>query len=215
MITLIDLLIKYQVLDLEKLMLKIYPKLNILPDEAIMLIHLISLSSQNNYQKHFPLSYKAINLKTGLDNKKSGLILKSLIEKGFIDICLEKKSNNKEQQFIDINGLFNKIELFLNKEIEEEKQRSDEANLKEVISLFELELQRSLTPAEIELIVSNKNVYKKSDYENAILEVSIKKNVTIKNVIDYLRRDRFINQEVSKQDEESIRSFLEQINRKP
>lgn len=210
----IDLLIKYQVLDLEKLMLKIYPKLNILPDEAVMLIHLISLSSQNNYQKHFPLSYKAINLKTGLDNKKSGLILKSLIEKGFIDICLEKKANNKEQQFIDITSLFNKIELFLNKEIEEEKLKATENNLKEVISLFELELQRSLSPAEIELLSSNKNLYKKSDYENAILEVSIKKTVTIKNVIDYLRRDRFINQEVSKQDEESIRSFLEQINRK-
>jgi len=195
-------------------MLKIYPKLNILPDEAVMLIHLISLSSQNNYQKHFPLSYKAINLKTGLDNKKSGLILKSLIEKGFIDICLEKKANNKEQQFIDITSLFNKIELFLNKEIEEEKLKATENNLKEVISLFELELQRSLSPAEIELLSSNKNLYKKNDYENAILEVSIKKTVTIKNVIDYLRRDRFINQEVSKQDEESIRSFLEQINRK-
>ena len=210
--TLIDELIKYQAIDLNKLVLKIYPKLNLLPQEAVMLIHLLSFYQQNN-QKCFALSYASLRNKTGVDKKENGLLIKALEDKNFIEIYLEKNKNDKEQETVDINKALIKIEEFLKKEKEDDKNKQIIQGLKEVISFFEIELGRTLAPNEITMLDEHKALYNRTDYENAIIEVSKKKKVTIKNCIDYLKTNAFINEKVNEDDEKTIQNFFASISK--
>ena len=211
-IILLDELIKYQVIDLNKLVLKIYPKLGLLPQEAVMLLHLLSVYQQNN-QKCYALSYASLRNKTGIDKKENGLLIKALEDKGFIEICLEKNKFDKEQESVDISNTLIKIEDYLNKERLEDLNKQIQQNLKDVISLFELELGRVLSPSESALLEENRNLYTKTDYENAIFEVSKKKKLSIKACIEYLKTNAFINEELDKDDEKSIQDFFASINK--
>lgn len=210
--TLIDELIKYQAIDLNKLVLKIYPRLNLLPQEAVMLIHLLSTYQQNN-QKCFALSYAQLRNKTGVDKKENGLLIKALEDKQFIEIYLEKNKNDKEQETVDINKALIKIEEFLKKEKEDDLNKQIQLQLKDVISFFEIELGRTLSPNEISLLDEYKTLYSKTDYEKAVIEVSKKKKISIKNSIDYLKTNAFINQKVNEEDERTIQAFFESINK--
>ena len=61
----IDELIKYQVVDLNKLVLTIYSKLDLLPQEAVMLLHLLS-SYQQNFKKRNVISYQTLRARCNL-----------------------------------------------------------------------------------------------------------------------------------------------------
>ena len=212
-ITLIDELIKYQAIDLNKLVLKIYPKLGLLPQEGVMLLHLLSFYQQNNQQKNFPLSHIALKNKTGLDKKENGTLIKALEDKGFLESSVESLKTGKLQECINVTNAIIKIEELLQKETLEEKEKQIQLNLKDVISLFEAELGRIITPAETSILDENKRKYNKTDYEKAIFEVTKKGKLTIKKCIDYLNTSALINEDVNKEDEEAIKGFLAKLNK--
>ena len=212
MITLIDELIKYHVLDLNKLILKIYPKLDLKPNEAVMLLHLLSNYEQNG-KKIFPLSYKDLKDKTGMDKKENGILIKALIDKSFIDICLEK-NKDREQESINITNTINILEGYLEKEKRDDDNKLMKQNISDVCSLFEINLGRTLSPNEINLLYQNSKFYKKSDYERAIFEISKENDVTINACIDYLKTQKFMEQEVNKENEQAVLDFFERINKK-
>ncbi len=211
-IILIDELIKYQALDLNKLILRIYAKLDLLPDEAVMLLHLLSFYQQNR-EKTFPLSYNALRNKTGMDKKENGLLIQSLMDKRFIDLKLEK-IKEKEQECVDVTNALNRIEEFLNNEKEEENNRLLKQSNSEVNELFEINLGRTLSPFELDLLQQNSKFYKKCDYERAIFEISKDKDVTIKECIEYLKREKMKEKGVDKENGKAILDFFESINKK-
>ena len=211
-IILIDELIKYQVLDLNKLILRIYPKLELDPQEAVMLLHLLSFYQQNR-EKTFPLSYNALRNKTGMDKKENGLLIQSLMDKRFIDLRLEQ-IKEKEQECVDITNALNRIEEFLEHEKEEEKNRILKQTNSEVNELFEINLGRTLSPYELDLLQQNNKFYKKCDYERAIFEISKDKDVTIKECLEYLKREKMKEKGVDKENEKAILDFFESINRR-
>lgn len=211
-ITLIDELIKYQAIDLNKLVLKIYPKLGLLPQEGVMLLHLLSFYRQNN-QKNFPLSHLALKNKTGMDKKENGILIKALEDKGFLESSVEELKTGKLQECINVSNAIIKIEQLLIKEKVEDEEKQIQQSLKDVVLLFENELSRTLSPIEISLLDENKRKYTKSDYENAIFEVSKKQTLTIKKCINYLNTSSFMNSNIDKADEESIKGFLAKLNK--
>lgn len=211
-ITLIDELIKYQAIDLNKLLLKIYPKLGLLPQEGVMLLHLLSFYQQNNQQKNIPLSYVALTNKTGMNKKSNGELIKSLEDKGFIEISVEKLKNDKLQECFNLKPTIIKIEELLQKEKQEDIEKQKQLMLKDVIALFENELARTLSPVELSILDENKAKYNRVDYENAIFEVSKTKQITIKRCIDYLNTSNIMNEDICKEDEESIKGFLAKLN---
>ena len=212
-IILIDELIKYQVLDLNKLILRIYPKLDLNPDEAVMLLHLLSFYQQNR-EKTFPLSYNALRNKTGMDKKENGLLIQNLMDKRFIDLKLEK-IKEKEQECVDITNAINRIEEFLEKEKEEDNNRLIKQSNSEVTELFEINLGRTLSPFELDLIQQNSKFYKKCDYERAIFEISKDKEVTIKDCIEYLKKEKMKENGDNDDNKQAILDFFESINRRP
>ena len=175
----IDELIKYQVVDLNKLVLTIYSKLDLLPQEAVMLLHLLS-SYQQNFKKRNVISYQTLRAKTGMDRKECGLLVKALEDKGFIEIFIEKSKDDKDQECADITNSLNKIEEFLKKEKEEDNNKALKQRLRDSLSLFQIELKRTLSPAEASLIETYNESFSKQDYEKAILELSAKrKTITV------------------------------------
>ena len=211
-IILIDELIKYQVLDLNKLILRIYPKLDLKPNEAVMLLHLLSFYQQNN-QKVFPLSYNSLKNKTGMNTKENGLLIQALIEKRFIDLKLEN-IKEKEQECIDISNTLMKIEEFLSKEKIEDNNKQIRQNYSDICTLFEINLGRSLSPVELNLLNENAKFYKKGDFERAIFEISKKNDISINLCIEYLKNEKKIIKEVDKEHEKAILDFFESINKK-
>lgn len=212
MITLIDELIKYHVLDLNKLVLKIYAKLDLKPNEAVMLLHLLSNYEQNG-KKTFPLSYKDLKDKTGMDKKENGILIKALIDKSFIDINLEK-NKDREQEFVNISNAIKKLEDYLEKEKIEDENKQAKQSVSDVCALFEVNLGRTLSPNEINLLYQNAKNFQKSDYEVAIFEISKEKLLSVSECIEYLKTRKFMEQEVNKENERAILDFFESINKK-
>lgn len=210
-ITLIDELIKYQAIDLNKLVLKIYPKLGLLPQEGVMLLHLLSFYQQNN-QKCFPLSHLALKNKTGMDKKENGILIKALEDKGFLESSVEELKTGKLQECINVGNAIIKIEQLLIKEKVDDEEKQVQQSLKDIVLLFENELSRTLSPVELSLLDENKRKYTKLDYEKAIFEVSKKQSLTIKKCINYLNTSSFMNSDIDKADEESIKGFLAKLN---
>ena len=208
----IDELIKYHVLDLNKLVLKIYSKLDLKPNEAVMLLHLLS-NYELNGKKVFPLSYKDLKDKTGMDKKENGILIKALIDKQFIDISLEK-NKDREQEFVNITNTITIIENYLEKEKIDDENRIMRQNISDICSLFEINLGRTLSPNEINLLYQNSKFYKKGDYERAIFEISKENDVTISACIDYLKTQKYMEQEVNKENEKAVLDFFERINKK-
>ena len=97
-ITLIDVLIKYQVIDLNKLLLKIYPKLGLLPQEGVMLLHFLSFYQQNQ-QKSFKISLLALKNKTGLSEAEIKKLITELEKKEFIDVTLNAAPSGKREEY--------------------------------------------------------------------------------------------------------------------
>lgn len=208
----IDELIKYHVLDLNKLILKIYPKLDLKPNEAVMLLHLLSNYEQNG-KKIFPLSYKDLKDKTGMDKKENGILIKALIDKSFIDITLEK-NKDKEQESINITNTINIIENYLEKEKREDENKLMKQNISDICNLFEVNLGRTLSPNEINLLYQNSKFYKKADFERAIFEISRDNDITVSGCIDLLKTQKFMEEEVNKENEKAVLDFFERINKK-
>ena len=199
-------------LDINKLILRIYPKLNLKPEEAVMLLHLLSFYQQNS-QKTFPLSYNALRNKTGMDKKENGLLIQSLIEKGFIDLGLET-IKDREQECINITNALIKIEEFLEKEKMDDQNKQIRQNLSDVCELFEVNLSRTLSPNEINILQQNSKFYKKCDYERAIFEISKENDISINLCLDYLKREKMMDKEVNKDNEKAILDFFDKLNKK-
>lgn len=212
-IILIDVLIKYQVIDLNKLLLKIYPKLGLQPQEGVMLLHFLSFYQPNNQQKSFKISLLTLKNKTGLNEKEIKNLISSLENKDFISVSMNTGTSGKKEEYYDISNTLIKIEEFLQNEKKALIEAQTQQELKEVIALFEKELQRTLSPVEQSLLDQNKHNFTKSDYINAIAEISRNDFINVRKCIDYLETKKIMKEEIDIKDVESIKDFLSKLNR--
>jgi len=211
-ITLIDVLIKYQAIDINKLLLKIYPKLGLLPQEGVMLLHFLSFYQQNQ-QKSFKISLLALKNKTGLSESEIKKLITELEKKEFIDVTLNVGSSGRKEEYYDVSRTISKIDDFLLKEKRALIDKQTSQALEEVINLFQKELQRELTPVELSILDNNKYNFGKEDYEQAIINVAKNEKISIKNCIDYLETKKIMDQEVDAKDVQSIKDFLSKLNK--
>ena len=115
---------------------------------------------------------------------------------------------------VDITNALIKIEEYLEKEKLEDQNKMIRQNCSEICTLFEVNLGRSLSPVEVKIISDNSKFYKKSDFENAIFEISKENDVTVNQCIDYLKKGKTKERKVDKENEKAILDFFESINKK-
>lgn len=131
---------------LSNLLLKYYRQLNLSEIELVMYIQ---LSSAQQRSKKMPDIGK-ISEAMGLDVKQGYHIIESLMRKGCIQLCRYETEEGKEADAYDLSGVFQKIDLLERKE----KELAVKEQLPKLVTEFELELGRTVSPYEIEQIQS-------------------------------------------------------------
>lgn len=149
-----------------------YKRLNITEEELIILIFIIDLGNKISYNPDIFVS------ELNIEKFKVMELLNSLSEKKLITITVEKNKNNKTEEFISLDLLYNKI-LNLFKEV-----KDDNIENTDIFSIFESEFGRTISPMEYEIIKGWIN--DKFSYEIIIeaLKEATYNNVTSLSYID-------------------------------
>lgn len=133
-------------LSIERILLKEYRRLKLSMVEMSVLIALFSI-----YKKRRTFTIAAISRRVDYNQEEIGNAVESLIDKGFVHVCLENK-DGKEREIFHLDQAFHIIEeLFRQDDIERIRQIS-ESDLLLIIKRFEQGLGRVLLSYELETI---------------------------------------------------------------
>ncbi len=134
-------LIKDKPLIVPKILFQNYKKLNILEEELIILIYLINMESKIIYNPD------TLSKELNIDKFKCMQLLNNLCEKNIIAIKVEKNKNGELEEYIYLDSLYQKLFNALIDNKEEQKIDS-----KDIFSVFEQELGRTLSAMECEIM---------------------------------------------------------------
>lgn len=135
------------VVDFEKLVLKYYYHINLDEIDAIILIKLNALKSMG-VNIISPMKLKKI---TSLSVDDCSKRLDKLISLGYITISIVINDKGRETETFDFHNLFEKIFMYMfdkKTKIIEQEAKND---ISTVIKMFESELNKSLSPMELEI----------------------------------------------------------------
>jgi DNA replication protein len=136
-------ILKEKPIIIPRLLFKNYKKLNITDEEFIVLIYILNIGEKLPYNPELFLKDLAI------DKYKVMELINNLSEKNIITIKIEKNKNNRREEYIYTDLLYDKlINLVLNQE------NTIDSNFDEVFTSFEKEFGRTISPMEYELIKS-------------------------------------------------------------
>lgn len=133
-------------LPIERILLKEYKRLKITMQDMSVLIALFSIQ-----KKRKTFSMLAIARRVEFSQEEIGRSVESLIQKGFLSICLEKK-DDKEREIFDLEGTLEKIEQLFLQDEKDKIIEAHETNIHQTISLCEQGLGRALLHYELETI---------------------------------------------------------------
>ena len=135
-------ILKEPPLTIPRLLLKNYKKIGITEQELLVLICLINKGEKSVYDPNI------FTEDMDMDKYQAMQILNDLTEKNIINIKLENNKYGKKEEYIYLDLLYKKIyNLILGEEQPAENQLENDIYLK-----FEMELGRTISPTEIELI---------------------------------------------------------------
>lgn len=163
-------------LSIERILIKEYKRLKMTMQEMQVLLALFSI-----YKKRKTFSIASISRRVELNQNEIGVAVESLMNKGFMTICLERK-DEKEREVFELDPTFKKIEdLYHQDELEKLKQLH-ETSISETIHLIEQGVGRSLRSHELENI---RRWYDENNYQHQQILSAIeaaKDRVSIKYV---------------------------------
>ena len=136
--------LKEKPIIIPKILFKNYKKINITEEELILLICLINIGEKVIYDPNI------FTEEIGIDKYKAMQLLNDLSEKNLINIKVENNKLGKKEEYIYLDFLYLKLySLLLNDANEDETKIKKE---KDVFTLFEQELGRTISPMEVEII---------------------------------------------------------------
>ncbi len=173
-------MIKKGYVDINKMILDIYPKLNLSEQEVIVVINLIEL--YKNSQK--TLSVSTLSKKTNMSNDVCSNSLNGLLNKGFITLDIEYTKSGKAKEVFNIDDLVNTLSKMINDEIKAERVNDNENVIKDIIDFLESNLNKSLTPFELDLVLSWVDAGENINSISNAVDIAISKNITNLKYID-------------------------------
>lgn len=170
-------ILKEPPLTIPRLLLKNYKKIGITEQELLVLICLINKGEKSVYDPNI------FTEDMDMDKYQAMQILNDLTEKNIINIKLENNKYGKKEEYIYLDLLYKKIyNLILGEEQPAENQLENDIYLK-----FEMELGRTISPTEIELI----NDWLRDGINKELIEEALKEAV-FNNVRNFKYIDRII-----------------------
>ncbi len=143
-------MIKKGYVDVNKLVLENNIKLNLLPEETLLVLNLIDLYKTNQ----ITLSVNSLAKKNNVTSDNVSNTLNSLLNKGLVTLNIEYTKTGKAKEVFNLDELINTLEKMMLEEIKNEKISTSENFIKEVIELTEKSFNKSLTPYEIDTVLS-------------------------------------------------------------
>ena len=135
-------------LNAHRILLKEQVRLNIKPDDIVVLSALISLYEK----KRNTLSMSALSKMTTLSPSRTGEVFNHLLEQGFVSTELELKSDGKEKEVFSLDLFFEKVTNLLMLDIEQTKNQKHDQDISYIIQHLEKALNKSLSPYDLEII---------------------------------------------------------------
>lgn len=191
-------------LAIERILIKEYKRLKLSMHEMSVLLALFSI-----YKKRKTFSINAIARRVEFSQNEIGTHIESLMNKGFMNITLERK-DEREREVFELDPTFLKIEdLFHQDELEKLKQLH-ESSISESLRLLEQGLGRPLMPFELE------NIRRWYDEKNYTHEQIIKAIKSAKDRVSIKYIERILTQIIpdSVEIDQDVENALDEIFKK-
>lgn len=144
---------------------KEYPKLKIDLETFLFLMYL------NSKGNKIPFDVNRFSEEFFCDIKKIMSFIANLQDKNLIEIKVIKNEKNIMEEFIYLDCFYEKISLTIVGEVNEEAKKEEEQS--DVFSILEKELNKALSPIEIEIV----KAWKESNYSDEVIKEAIKEAV--------------------------------------
>lgn len=131
-----------------QLFFKHYKQLNILDDEALLLLHLMAFHAEQN---DFPTPTD-LAMRLHLNETEVTIKLQSLLQKGFLEITQGTDQHGRISEKYSLFPLWDRILDLLDKSKLDEQIQEKKNEEGEIFTLFEQEFGRLFSPMEIETI---------------------------------------------------------------
>lgn len=154
-------LLKTKSIVIPSFLFKNYKRLEITPEEFLVLIYLININGKISYNP------KALCLELGLEELNLMEIVNSLEEKKIIQVLVEKNESGIMEEVISLDLFYNKLLMIL---------ASSENKIPENTSIFETfesEFGRTLSPMEYEYI----KAWMEDGFSDEILKEALKEAI--------------------------------------
>lgn len=135
-------------LNAYKILLKEQIRLNITPEELVVLSALLSLYER----KRTTVSINVLAKLTTLSPSKTGEVFNHLIENGYIGTELELKNDGKEKEVFSLDLLFDKMAMLFNADILQSSHSKKDQDIASVISGIEKSFNKALSPYDLEIV---------------------------------------------------------------
>ena len=173
-------------IDFTELVLNNYYKLELDETDAVMLIKLQYLLTNNKTFISPTQLSKMLSISTQTTSKR----LKSLIEKGYIQMEVVEKKNGKQTESFNLDFLIESILISGYERRNGNKETNNKTLESKLATLFEEEFKKPLSVLDIQTITKwlNEDKYKYSEIEDALFEAVRTRKLSIKYVDGILLR---------------------------
>ena len=159
--------------------LKNYKKFKLDMEEFVFLMYLY------NKNNRFMLNPQAFCDDLNMDLSEVMELIDKLTEKGFIEIEVSKNDKGFMEEYIILDGFYNKIKLFMIDNINKEK--SDEVDNSSIYEMIEKEFGRTLSSMEYEII----KAWLDSNFSEEIIKEALREAV-LSNVFNLKYIDKIL-----------------------
>ena len=137
-------LFELQLIVLEQLIYSHHKELDITSDEMMVMFGLLDLLKKRNV-----FSLSALNKRITI-HQDLGILIDSLIHKGYLSTYLEDHPQGKSKELFHLDGLFSKLEIFIEQKDLSNKLKLTNEGLKKVIVITEQKMNRLMTSKELQ-----------------------------------------------------------------
>jgi len=134
-------LIRHNIINFTELVLNNYNKLGLDETDAVIIIKLSYLLDKNIYFVNPKQLAEMLSISPQTTSKR----LNNLMDRGFLKIKLAKDARGKESETFDLDHIILRI-------LKEDFETKEHTSEPELISLFEDELQKILSPLDVQII---------------------------------------------------------------
>lgn len=173
-------MIKKDYVNITKILLENYQKININEKELVMLLNLIEQFKVDQLN----ISNSTLAKKLNISVNDCNSILNSLLNKGIITLSIEYTKTGKAKEVISIDEFIILIEKTINDEIKNQTIQSSENKVKEIIDLCEKAFNKTLTPYELDIVISWVESNETIQTIKTALDISMVKKATNLRYVD-------------------------------